>query len=143
VWPPHRPTVGLLQYLVECNLDAKSVQLIDDFLRALVSQHAKLPQPALECLESSQVKRKKMNFVIVLKRAQLATRDNPDAESITSFTRGGNSGNAVVIGERQRREIAALGRFNDTLRRKCSVGRSRVCMQVDERRPARIRAHCS
>ena len=84
-----------------------------------------------------------MNFVIILKRAQLAAGDNPDSESITRFTRGSNSGDAVVIGQCQSGEIAAFGRFDYTLRRECSVGRGRVCMQVDKRRPARIRAHCS
>jgi hypothetical protein len=118
-----RATLCLLQNLVERYLYAKSVQLLDNCLRALVPQRTELCQPLLERLDPSEVKRKKVDLVIILKRAQLAAGHNPDAESITGLTRGGNARNAVVIRERQSGEIAALGRFDDTLRRECSVGR--------------------
>jgi len=100
VGPPHCATIGLTKNFVECDLDAKSVQLLDDILRALVAQRAELRQPALERLDTSEVQREEMDLVIVLKRAQLTTGDDADAESITRLPRCCNPGDAVVVGER-------------------------------------------
>ena len=70
------------------------------------------------------MKRQQMNLVFLLERAQLTARDNTDAEPLTCGASRGNAGDAVVIGQGDRGEIAALRRFDYPLRRESSVRRS-------------------
>jgi hypothetical protein len=70
------------------------------------------------------VQREEMNFVIILKGAQLTSRHDADAEAIAGGARRVNPGNAVVIGEGDRRQVAPLCGFYYALGRKCTVGGS-------------------
>jgi hypothetical protein len=90
-----------------------------------------------------QVERQKMNFVLFMKRAQLHASNHPDASPIPSDARCGYSVHRVVIGERYGGKPAALRRIDHSFRRQGTVGRCRMCVQVDKPRPARIVAHRS
>ena len=91
----------------------------------------------------SEMQREQVDLVIILKRAQLATRDDAYSQPLTSRFRGGNSVDRIVVGEGERREPAPLRGFDYALGGENSVRRRRVGMQVDVGRPARIRAHRS
>ena len=97
----------------------------------------------MQSVELGQMERQQMNFVVTLKRAQLTSGDDTNSEPLAGCPRRGNPFDGVVIGERERGETATLRRFDYALGRKGSVRRGRVGMQVDECRPARIRAHRS
>ena len=68
------------------------------------------------------MQREQMYFVIILERAQLAAGHDSDAESVAGRASGSNTSDAVVIGQRDGRKAAPLGRFDYTFRRKRPVG---------------------
>jgi hypothetical protein len=84
-----------------------------------------------------------MHFVVIMKRAQLNSGNHTNAKPLPSGARGGHSIHCIVIGERYGRESAAQRRVDHSLRRERTVRRCRMCVQVDEPRPARIVAHRS
>ena len=84
-----------------------------------------------------------MDFVVIMKRAQLHSRDHTNAEPLPSCARNCHSVHRIVIGERYGCEPAAMRRVDHSFRRDGTVRRSRMCVQVDEPRPARIVAHRS
>lgn len=91
----------------------------------------------------SEMQREQVDLVIVLKCAQLAARNDAYPQPFARRSRGGNSVDRIVVGEGERREPAPLGSFDYAFGGKNSIRRSRVGMQVDVGRPARIRAHRS
>jgi hypothetical protein len=138
-----RAAVGLLKHLVNRDRDAESVELFDNLLGAYVSRRTKLAESPLERLEMGQVERQKVHFVAIMKRAQLRSGDHADAKPLPSGARGCHAVHRIVIGERYRCQAAPLRRVDHSLRRKGTVRRCRMCVQVDEPRPARIVAHRS
>ena len=90
-----------------------------------------------------QVERQKVDFMVIMKRAQLHSCNHTNAEPLPSRARGCNSVHRIVIGERYGCEAAALRRVDNSLRREGTVRRCRMCVQVDEPRPARIIPHRS
>jgi hypothetical protein len=135
--------VGLLKDLVNRENDAECIEFFDDLLGADVSRRTELAESPLERLEMGQVERQKMHFVAIMERAQLYSSNHSNAKSLPSDARGCHSVHCIVIGERDGREAAAFRRVDHSLRREGTVRRCRMCVQVDEPRPARIVAHRS
>ena len=117
VRPADRPAIRLTQDFIERDLDAERVELANDFLRPLVSHVPQLGEPPLERVETSQVQGKEMHLVAAVERAQLAPCHDTNARAFTGGARGSDAGDAIVIGKRDRREIAAFCRFDYALRR--------------------------
>ena len=65
------------------------------------------------------------------------------ASRYTGHARRRNSINSVVIRERQGGKATALGSLDYSLGSERTVRGGRVSVQVDKRRPARIRTHRS
>jgi hypothetical protein len=143
VRPADRAAVCLLQDLVDGQRHSEDVQFLDDPFGARVAMRAKLAEPPLKCIKAGEMQRQQVDFVVVLKRTQLASGDDPDTQPVTCCLRRRNSIDCVVIRERERGESATLGSFDYTLGRKDSIRRRGVGVQVDVRRPARIRTHRS
>ena len=93
-----RTAVSLFQNLVKGDRDAERIQLLDNVLRAFISERAQLGQLALQSFNASEMEREEMDFVLILKCAQLTAGDDADAEPITRCACGGDAGDAVVIG---------------------------------------------
>jgi hypothetical protein len=91
----------------------------------------------------SEVESQKMNFLLILDGAELYSGDHSNAKALASLARRGNALDRVVIRERQCGETAPFGCLDYTVGADGPVRGGRMGMQVDERRPARIRAHCS
>jgi hypothetical protein len=89
------------------------------------------------------MERQKVHFVVIMKRAELHSRNEANAKSLPSGARGGYSVHCIVIGERYRGKAATLRRVDHSFRREGTVRRCRMGVQVDEPRPARIVAHRS
>src|SRR5439155_4224940 len=112
-----------------------------DLLCTCVAQGTQLPKALFQGVEVREVKRKDMDFVLVVKCTKLHSGNYSNSESLAGLARRVDSANRIMIGECKRRESAALRGLDYLLGWKNAVGCSRVSMQVDERRPARIRAH--
>src|SRR5450759_1366674 len=136
-----RAAVGLLKYLVQRERNAERVEFLDDLPGARVAICAQLAETHFQGLEAGEVQRQQVDFVVFLKSAQLHPGYYPNAQSLTGHASRRNSVDRVVIRECQGREAAALGGLDYPLGRDRTVRGSRVTVQVDERRPARIHAH--
>jgi len=108
-----------------------------------VPQCAQLAETFLQRLEVREVQGEQMDFAVIVERAELGSRNNSHAESLPRRPCGRDSIDCVVIRERQGGEPTARSGFDHSFRGESTVRRSRVSVQVDESRPARIRAHCS
>ena len=84
-----------------------------------------------------------MDLVVFLEGAQLHSGDYSDAQALTGNTRRWYSINGVVIRQCQGGKATALGRLDYSFGSEGTVRSGRVSVQVDERRPARIRTHRS
>jgi hypothetical protein len=87
------------------------------------------------------VKRQYVDFMVVLKGAELDSSDYANSQTRTSFARGNDTSYRVMVGERQRLEAAARGSLDYLAWWKGAVRGGGVGMKVDERRPARLSAH--
>jgi len=140
---PNRAAVGLVQNFVQGQWYPQPVQLLDDFCGTRMAMRAQLAQSRLKCIQMREVQRQQVNFVVVLKRAQLAAGDDPNAERVASCPGGGNAIDRIVIRQRERGESAPLRSFDYAFGGKDSIRSGRVRVQVDMGRPARIRTHRS
>jgi hypothetical protein len=89
------------------------------------------------------VHRQQMDLVVFLESAQLHSGDYSNTQALTRLTRRRDSINGVVIRKRQGGKATALGGLDYSFRSEGTVRGGRVSVQVDERRPARIRTHRS
>ena len=87
------------------------------------------------------MEREQVYFVVPVERAQLDAGDHTDACPLCCLAGCTDAVDSVVISERERGQPAALGGLDYSLGREGAVRGGRVSVQVDERRPARIRAH--
>jgi hypothetical protein len=84
-----------------------------------------------------------MDLVVFLESAQLHSGDYSDAQALAGNARRRYSINSVVIRQCERGKATALGRLDYSVGSERTIRSSRVSMQVDERRPARICTHRS
>ena len=138
-----RATIGLLEHFVQSERNAERVQLVHDLLSARVSHCAQLAETPLQSFEVCQMKRQKMDFVPIVKRAQLYSGNYSNPQSLAGRPRRRNAIDRVVICQCQRSQTAAFGGFYGCFGSDRTVRGSRVGVQVVDRRPARIRAHRS
>jgi len=89
------------------------------------------------------MKRQKMDFVPIVKSAQLYSGNYSNPQSLAGRARRHNAIDRVVVCQCQRSQSAAFGGFYGCFGSDRTVRGSRVGVQVDERGPARIRAHRS
>jgi hypothetical protein len=89
------------------------------------------------------VQRQQMDLVVFLESAQLNSGDYSDAQTLAGNARRRDSTNGVVIRQRQSGKATALGRLDYSFGSERTIRSSRVSVQVDERRPARICTHRS
>jgi len=86
-----------------------------------------------------------MDFIIVLKGAQLGAGNDTHSKTLACGAGRGNTIYRIVIGQRDGGEPALLGGFDYLLWRERTIRCCGVRVQIDECRPcrARTRAHCS
>jgi hypothetical protein len=89
------------------------------------------------------VQRQQMDLVVVLESAQLHSGDYSNAQALTRRARRRDSIDSVVIRQCKGGKATALGGLDYSFGSKGTVRGGRVSVQVDERRPARIRTHRS
>jgi hypothetical protein len=143
VWSPNRPAIRLQENFIQCQRDAELIEPVDYPPRASVSGNPKIGQPLFERTQLREMERKQVNFMVLIVRAQLHSRDHANSGQLGRFARGTNAVYGVVIGESESREAAALRCLYYALGWECAVRGGRVGMEVDERRPARRIAHLS
>jgi hypothetical protein len=107
----------LLKDFLKRHRDAEGIQLLDYLFGTRVAKRAQLAQALFERLELGEVQGKNVDFVIVLKCAQLDARDKPHAQTLGGRTRRGNAVDRVVVGQRNGGESTALCRINYLLGR--------------------------
>jgi len=78
-----------------------------------------------------------------MESAQLHSGDYSDAQALSGNARRRDSINCVMIRQRQSGKATAVGRLDYSFGSERTIGSSRVSVQVDERRPARICTHRS
>lgn len=117
----NRATVRLLQYLVQGDGNLECIELLDDQLGAHVALRAEVTEPRFQGLQVREVQRQQMDFMIVLKGAQLGTGNDPHSETLACRARRGNTIDRVVVSERDRAESAFLGGFDYSLRRERTI----------------------
>jgi len=139
----NRPAIGLPKNFVQRDRNSENVELVHDLPCTCVAQGTQLTKALFQSLEVREMKCQDMDFVLVVKCTKLHSGDHSNSESLAGPARRVDSANRIMIGECKRRQTAALRGLDYLLGWKNAVGCSRVGMQVDERRPARIRAHCS
>lgn len=135
--------IGLLKNFVQSERNSKDVELAYDLLCTRVAQGPQFTKAPLQGVEVRKVQRQDMDFVLVVKCTEFHSSDYSNSEYLTGSARRVDSADRIMIGECKRGETAALRGLDYLLGGKNAVGCSRVSMQVDERRPARISAHCS
>ena len=91
----------------------------------------------------SEVQGEEVDFVLVVKRAELYSGNNSNARSCPRLTGSLEPIDGIVVGEREGRQPALRRSLDHSLRRECPVRGGRVSMQVDMCRPARLWIHCS
>ena len=97
VWSAHRTAVRLLEYFVERNRDLQRIELLYDSLGANVTLRAQLAEPRLQGVEIRQVQRQQVDFMIVLKSAELGARNNAHSQSLARRAGRGNSIDCIVV----------------------------------------------
>ena len=97
VWSAHRTAVRLLEYFVERNRDLQRIELLYDSLGANVTLRAQLAEPRLQGVEIRQVQRQQVDFMIVLKSAELGARNNAHSQSLARRARRSNSIDCIVV----------------------------------------------
>ncbi|GAC1483190.1 MAG: hypothetical protein NVS1B5_02070 [Gemmatimonadaceae bacterium] len=106
-----------------------------------MTRHSELAQTLFQRLDMTKVERQQMDFVLLVESAQLDSRNYPDTEALTGRARRPDSIDRIMIREGERGQAAPLRRFDYLVGGECTVRCGRVCVQVDERRAARIPAH--
>src|SRR6202049_5301257 len=104
-----RAAVGLHKNFVHRELNAKSVEFVDDLLCSRVAPGAQSAETRLQRLEVRDVQRQQMDLVVFLEGAQLHSGDYSNTQALTGHARRRNSINSVVIRERQGGKATALG----------------------------------
>jgi hypothetical protein len=143
VWTSERAAVGLEKDLVQRERNAKGVEPLNDLLGPRVAPGAQPTETRLQRPDVGDVQRQQMDLVVFLESAQLHSGNYSNTEALTGHARCGDSINSVVIRKCQGGKATALSGLDYTFGSEGTIRGSRVGVQVDERRPARIRTHRS
>ena len=122
----------MAQHGVKRHRNPQRVQAFDDALRPVESHVAQTRQPLLELCQFAQVEAKNMSLEISLDSAQLHTADDAQPQSRRRGPGRLESGNGVVVGQRERDQLCRMRGGDDLGRRTRAVGRSRVRVQIHE-----------
>lgn len=132
VWPAQCAPRRLGEHVLERDPHAKLVEAPDDCLPAGMAHHAKLVQAALDRPRIAQMQTKQVRFVVALHGTQLHAGHDAHPLDTTSLGGLGESGDGIVVGERDGCEPDLAGGTRHCRRRTRTIGSSRVRVQIDE-----------
>ena len=128
-----RGVTGARQHVLERDPNTQRIELRDDLDGARVAAIAKLPKRLLDGTRSLNMQAEQVDLALIVGRAQLDTRHDPNAIGVRGGDRLGDTIHRVVIGEGDGRETRGFRRCYHRGWRLGAIGRRRMGMQVDMR----------
>jgi hypothetical protein len=121
VGPPHRRVTRFFHHHLERDVEAERPQLVDDPRCANLPAGAKSHEPRFEEPKSRNVQREDVDLALPVVGAQLDARNYTHTERLARHRREGNTGECVVIGERERTQSCTVRRSHHGIGRESSV----------------------
>src|SRR5262249_31991061 len=127
---PDRATGRLLENRGELDANTELVEALHDALGAIASHVPESAERRFQLARVRQVQTENVRLDITFDGTQLHAGHDSHAKHEAGLRRVANSGNRVMIRQRDRRQTGAFGGGNDVGRRTRTVGRGRMDVKI-------------